>query len=142
MIGCLLVFSGDGAKRGSGWLPGLAATMAILKGMMSVYQIIFQALPLPVDRYELGAIFLYPLGLLTVASAIRRPGAATLTAILFTAMPPLIITTKELEDQRTKAGDDIAGRGAKAKHIAERSRGEELVTAFIRQTHAHFARGR
>jgi hypothetical protein len=89
MIGCLLVFAGDGAKRGSGWLPGLAATMAILLGMMSVYLIIFQALPLPVDRYELGAIFLYPLGLLTVASAIRRPGAATLTAILFTAMRQL-----------------------------------------------------
>ena len=92
MIGCLLVFSGDGAKRGSGWLPGLAATMAILLGMMSVYLIIFQALPLPVDRYELGAIFLYPLGLLTVASAIRRPGAATLTAIFFTAMRQLFFT--------------------------------------------------
>lgn len=96
MVGCLIAFAADARRaiaRGGSLLGptfGLAAAAAILVAFlpattMSILEMVwpFQG---RVDSDAVVIAFLYPAILLLVAAVLRRPGIATLTALLFTLL--------------------------------------------------------
>jgi hypothetical protein len=68
---------------------GVMGTIALLMGQLTIFTTITLddvMVAGPVNMYGLAAALFYPLGLMAAASFLRRPSAATITALLFTLL--------------------------------------------------------
>lgn len=96
MVGCLVAFASDArraAERGTsavGGAIGLAASVAILVAFVTATLMDATAMIWPlhgqVDSGGVVIAALYAMVLLLVASVLRRPGSATLVALIFTVI--------------------------------------------------------
>lgn len=102
MVGAVYAFASEANRskvRGdqAGWRWGAFGTclnLAILMAQMSLFLLVaIDNVPIvgPFILYGLLTAILFPLGLLAAASFVRRPGAATITALLFLGIRWLMI---------------------------------------------------